>query len=225
VRALFISHEAGVLPGYLGEAAERRGIAVDVCDVWDGVTLPEPGSHDLVVPLGSAEAAYNDGVPWLAAELDLLRRAAAADVPIFGVCFGAQALARALGGTVTRASRPEIGWYEIETEHPEVIDSGPWLEWHFDALVPPPGSQILARSAVGVQAWRRDRQLCVQFHPEVTPAILDTWIASSHDELIDHGVDVEQLRRQTAQLAPHARAAAHRLFDRVLDALGIHPPR
>ena len=225
MRVLFISHEAGVLPGYLGEAAQRRGMAVDVCDVWDGGTLPEPGSHDLIVPLGSAEAAYDDGVPWLAAELDLLRRAAAADLPIFGVCFGAQALARALGGTVTRASRPEIGWYEIESERPDVIEPGPWLEWHFDVLLPPPGSQILARSAVGVQAWRRDRLLGVQFHPEVTPAILDAWIASSGDELVDHGVDVERLRGQTARLAPHARAAANLLFDRVLDALGVHPPR
>jgi GMP synthase (glutamine-hydrolysing) len=223
--ALFISHEADVLPGYLGEAAERRGIAVDVCDLWDGATLPEPGAHDLIVPLGSAEAAYDDTVPWLAAELDLLRRAAAADVPIFGVCFGAQALARALGGTVTRASTPEIGWYEVETEHPDIIAPGPWLEWHFDTLVPPSGACILARSAAGVQAWRRDRQLCVQFHPEVTPAILDLWIASSGDELADKGIDVERLRRQTTQLAPHARAAAHRLFDRVLDELGVDPPR
>jgi len=225
VRALFISHESDVLPGYLGEAAARRGIAVDVCDLWDGATLPEPGAHDLIVPLGSAEAAYDDAVPWLAAELDLLRRAAAAEVAIFGVCFGAQALARALGGTVARAARPEVGWYEIETEDPEIIERGPWLEWHFDVLQPPPGAQILARSAAGVQAWRRDRQLCVQFHPEVTPAILDEWIASSGDELLDRGVDVERLRRETRRLVPHARDAAHRLFDRVLAALDVHPPR
>ena len=224
VRALFISHEADVLPGYLGEAAARRGIAVDVCDLWDGAALPEAGAHDLIVPLGSAEAAYDDTVPWLASELDLLRRAADVDVPIFGVCFGAQALARAMGGTVTRAAQPEIGWYEVETEDPAVIERGPWLEWHFDTLLPPPGARILARSAAGVQAWRRDRQLCVQFHPEVTPAILDEWIASSGDEMVACDVDIERLRRQTRQLVPHARAAAHRLFDRVLATLGVVAP-
>lgn len=224
VRALFISHEADVLPGYLGEAAARRGITVDVCDLWDGAALPEPGAHDLIVPLGSAEAAYDDSVPWLASELDLLRRAAAADVAIFGVCFGAQALARALGGTVTRATQPEIGWYEVETEDPATIERGPWLEWHFDTLRPPSGARILARSASGVQAWRRDRQLCVQFHPEVTPAILDAWIASSGDELVERRVNVEELRRQTRQLVPHARASAHRLFDRVLATLDVGPP-
>lgn len=225
MRALFIAHEADVLPGYLGEAATRRGITVDVCDLWDGATLPEPRAHDLIVPLGSAEAAYDDTVPWLAAELEYLRRAADDGAAIFGVCFGAQALARALGGTVARAVRPEVGWYEIETGHPQIIERGPWLEWHFDALVPPAGAQILARSPVGVQAWRRGRQLSVQFHPEVTPHILDMWIAASGDVLAAHGIDPGRLRRDTARLAPHARAAAHRLFDRVLAVLDVIPPR
>lgn len=225
MRALFISHEADVLPGYLGEAAARRGIGVDVCDLWEGARLPAAGEHDLIVPLGSAEAAYDDTVPWLAAELDLLRQAAARDVAILGVCFGAQAVARALGGRVTRAARPEVGWYEVDTMHPDVIEPGPWLEWHFDALVPPPGAQVLACTDVSVQAWRRDRQLGVQFHPEVTPAILDEWITSSSHELRDHDIDVERLRRRTRQLVPHARTAAHRLFDRVLEALDLHPPR
>jgi hypothetical protein len=64
----------------------------------------------------------------------------------------------------------------------------------------------------------------VQFHPEVTPAILDEWIAASGDEVVARGVDVERLRRQTRQLVPHARAAAHRLFDRVLATLGVVSP-
>lgn len=221
MRALFISHEADVLPGYLGEAAERHGIAVDVCDLWDGADLPEPGAHDLIVPLGSAESAYDDDVPWLGAELDLLRRAAGADVPILGVCFGAQAVARALGGSVTRAVRPEVGWLEIDTDAPDLIEPGPWLQWHHDTLVPPPGARVLARSAVGVQAWWRGRQLCVQFHPEVTPAIVDDWIAASAGQLAADGVDVDKLRRRTRELVPHARAAAHRLFDRALEVLAV----
>ncbi len=109
MRALFISHEADVRPGYLGDAAVRRGIAVDVCDLWAGAPLPAVGAHDLIVPLGSAESAYDDTVPWLAAELALLADAADAEVPVFGVCFGAQALARALGGSVGPAARPALG--------------------------------------------------------------------------------------------------------------------
>ncbi len=133
MRALFLSHESDVLPGYLGEAARRRGIAVDVWDAWRGAPPPSPVGYDLLVPLGSAASAYDDSVPWLTAELELLRAAAASDMAVLGVCFGAQALARVLGGAVGRADLPEVGWYMIETAAPDLIAPGPWLEWHFDA--------------------------------------------------------------------------------------------
>ncbi|CAN5886745.1 type 1 glutamine amidotransferase [soil metagenome] len=221
VRALFISHEADVLPGYLGAAAHRHGIAVDVCDLWAGDALPNPSDHDLIVPLGSAAAAYDDSVPWLAAELAYLRGAVAQDVPIFGVCFGAQALARALGGAVRAALRPEVGWYTVDTDAPDLIAPGPWLEWHFDALTPPPGARVLARSAAGVQAYAFGRHLAVQFHPEVTPAILDDWIAAAHDTLVRHGIDIPAFVEETRRRVPEARAAAHLLFDRALDHLRL----
>lgn len=221
VRALFISHEADVTPGYLGDAADRHGITVDVCDLWAGARLPAPSDHDLIVPLGSAEAAYDDSVTWLAAELDYLRRAAADDVPIFGVCFGAQALARALGGAVGPATHPEVGWFAIESDAPHLIESGPWLEWHFDTLTVPPGARVLARSAAGVQAYEVGRHLAVQFHPEVTPAILDDWIAAAYDQLVRHRVDIDALVDETRRRAPQARAAAHRLFDRVFARTGL----
>jgi GMP synthase (glutamine-hydrolysing) len=225
VRALFITHEAEAPPGHLGDAAARRGIEVEVCAVWDGAPLPPPDAHDLIVPLGSAESAYDDTIPWLTAELDLLRAAARIGTPILGVCFGAQALARALGGEVHRAAEPEVGWRSIATSAPELIATGPWLEWHFDALRPPDRAKVLARSPSGVQAWLRDRALGVQFHPEVTPAIVEAWIASAPGKLRATGVDADQLRDETRRNADRARAAAHDLFDRVLDALAVDPPR
>jgi GMP synthase-like glutamine amidotransferase len=221
VRALFISHEADVLPGYLGEAAARNGVAVDVCDLWAGAALPPPSDHDLIVPLGSAEAAYDDSVPCLAAELVYLRQAVAENVPVFGVCFGAQVLARALGGGVGPAHQPEVGWYTVDTELPDLIAPGPWLEWHFDTLTPPPGARVLARSAAGVQAYEVGRNLAVQFHPEVTPAILDDWIAGAHNVLARHDVDIDGLVAETRRLVPQARAAAHRLFNAVLVRLEV----
>jgi GMP synthase (glutamine-hydrolysing) len=225
MRALFIAHEAEAPPGHLGDAAARRGIDVDVCDVWDGAPLPPPDACDLIVPLGSAASAYDDTIPWLAAELNLLRDAARIGTPVLGVCFGAQALARALGGDVYRAAEPEVGWRTIDTSAPELIIAGPWLEWHFDALRPPDGASVLARSPAGVQAWLQGRALGVQFHPEVTPDIVDAWIASSPAELRATGVDAGGLRDETRRNADRACAAAHQLFDRVLAVLGVDPPR
>jgi GMP synthase-like glutamine amidotransferase len=219
-RALFISHEADVAPGYIGEAAQRRGFAVERLDIWE-TQLPDPGSYDLIVPLGSAEAAYDDAVSWLAGELEFLRRATQAGVPMFGICFGAQVLARALGGAVRPATQPEVGWFTIDSDAEDDISPGPWLEWHFDTLMPPDGAKVLARSPAGVQAYQYGRHLGVQFHPEVSPDILSDWIAGSTQRLDDIGVDSGAFLRETRRRAPQARAAAHRLFDRVLVRLGV----
>jgi GMP synthase (glutamine-hydrolysing) len=234
-RALFIVHEAEAPPGYIGEAAHAHGFAVERLDIWNtqllgpkaparrsrDPKLPDPGAYDLIVPLGSAEAAYDDDVPWLAGELDLLRQATRDDVPVFGICFGAQVLARALGGTVRPAERPEIGWVTIDSDAEEVVSPGPWLEWHFDTLTPPAGAEVLARSASGIQAYQYGRHLGVQFHPEVSPQILEAWIAGSTQRLDAIGVDAIAFARETQRRAPRARAAAHELFDRLLARLGL----
>ena len=220
-RVLFICHESDVDPGYLGDAARRRGFAVDTCPLWEGASLPDPLGFDLIVPLGSAEAAYDDDVPWLAAELDHLQRAVAADVAVFGVCFGAQAVARVLGGSVRRAEQHEVGWTSIATTAPELVEPGPWFEWHFDTLTPPPGAATLARSSAAVQAFARDRVVGVQFHPEVTGDIVEAWTVSSGHKLRRVGVDPDQLVAETRRRAPRARERALRLFDRVIARLGL----
>lgn len=219
-RALFIAHEADVAPGYIGDAAAARGFAVERCDVWTA-DPPDPGEYDLIVPLGSAESAYDDRVTWLAGELDLIRRAVASQVPVFGICFGAQLLARALGGDVRPAERPEVGWFRVDTAAEDVVATGPWLEWHFDTLTPPAGATVFARSAAGVQAYQHGRTLGVQFHPEVSPEILASWIAGSRDRLAAIDVDADAFLRETRRRAPQARRAAAVLFDRVLSRLDL----
>ena len=219
-RALFILHEADAPPGYIGDAARARGFSVDRVEIRHA-QLPDPGAYDLIVPLGSAEAAYDDTLRWLAGELAFLRQAARDAVPVFGICFGAQVLARALGGEVRPAEQPEVGWVTIDSAAEEVMGPGPWLEWHFDTLTPPAGAEVLARSASGIQAYQHDRNLGVQFHPEVSPEILAAWIAGSGGRLDTIGVDADAFARETRRRAPLAQAAAHELFDRVLLRLGL----
>lgn len=218
---LFICHESDVDPGHLGEAAARRGFVVETCALWDGAPLPDPTGFDLVVPLGSAEAAYDDAVPWLAAELDHLHRAVTADVAVFGVCFGAQAAARVLGGSVRQAEQPEVGWVTVDTGDPDLIDTGPWFEWHFDTLTPPPGATTLARSPAAVQAFALDRTLGVQFHPEVTGDIVASWTVSSGHKLRRVGVDPDALVAETRARGVEARDRALCLFDRVVAHLDV----
>ncbi len=126
--------------------------------------------------LGSDESTLDTDVPWIGPERTLIVDSVTAGIPVLGVCFGGQLLAQALGGEVSRASRPEIGWCLIETADPDRIPPGPWLEWHEDAFTAPPGSEAVARSGNSLQAFISGIHTGVQFHPEVTADIVAQWV-------------------------------------------------
>jgi GMP synthase-like glutamine amidotransferase len=215
-RVLVIEHERSAPAGLLGEWLERRGAEVlTAAPQGDGVPARAPGGYELIVALGSEESASDDTLPWLASELALLRAAVAAGVPVLGICFGSQLLARALGAEVSRAARPEIGWLTVRSRDQALIPAGPWFQWHFDTFAPPPGATLLASSDCGPQAFVRDRCLGLQFHPEVDAAIVAGWAASGRRELEEQGLDAQRLVEQTRAQAAPSRRLAMQLFDAV----------
>jgi GMP synthase-like glutamine amidotransferase len=214
--ALVLEHEADAPAGLLGDWAAARGIALDVVRVGDGEPIPEVDGRPFLVTLGSEASAFDDAVPWLAAERAALDRALVAGVPVLGICFGGQHLARALGATVARAVRPEVGWLDVETLAPDVVPPGPWLQWHRDAFAVPPGAELLARSPVCAQAFRSGRHLGVQFHPEVTPAIALDWATSYPGSMARAGTTLEAVRAGGDAHAAGARRRADALFDAFL---------
>jgi GMP synthase (glutamine-hydrolysing) len=198
--------------GTVGPALRRLGFEMVVGTFVAGGT-PMPPLHRiaLVVVLGSEAAAYDDTLPWLAPELAYLREAVDAGTPVLGICFGAQALAAALGGSVHRLAKPEIGWVTVDSADAERLPSGPWMAWHEDGFTLPPLAYELASNEFGVQAFCHCRHLAVQFHPEVTPAIVDAWAEQDQANLERAGVDPAEL-----DATPHAvvaARAAERLFD------------
>jgi GMP synthase-like glutamine amidotransferase len=217
MRALIVEHERATPGGYVTRWLEERGADMDVLPIDVAETAPDPRNYDLIVPLGSEFAAYDDGIPWLEREKRLLQGAAAADVPVLGVCFGAQLLARLLGGDAWRAERSEIGWLPVRTGDPELVPPGPWFQWHFDTFSPPPGARLIADSPVGPQAYVVGRSLGVQFHPEVTAEIMEDWVRVYRHELDANGVDPDALLQETYRRQSDSRAAAYKLFDAFAD--------
>jgi GMP synthase-like glutamine amidotransferase len=162
------------------------------------------------VSLGSERSAA-DRDAWVPGEIDALRAAVAANVPVLGLCFGGQALSVALGGGVEVMPVPEIGWMSLRSDDAS-IPCGPWLQYHFDVMHVPPGAQELARSPAGPAAFRHGRHLGLQFHPEADAALIDRW-ARSDPKLAGTGITPEQLAEQSALHAEDARDQAFRLFD------------
>jgi len=213
---LLIANREDPEGGFVEEALASRGLAVR--RAWRGEALPAL-DDDLaaVVALGSEWSVYWDEVAdAVAAEAALLRQATASGVAVLGICFGAQLLAHALGGSVERAPAPELGWLLVDTDVADVIPSGPWVQWHADRFTVPPGARELARSAAGPQAFVAGSAVGVQFHPETTPATLDRWLGSMAPLVQTAGADPEQLRAQSARYGEQARQRADDLVGALL---------
>lgn len=211
-RAIALQHEDGAPPGLLEPWARERGLELEVVRVDRGESLPDPTSIAWGIVLGATPSVFDASLAWIEAELRWIAAADAAGLPLLGVCFGAQAIAAALGGRVRPAPRPEIGWIDVQRDAAPFA-SGPWLAWHRDVIEPPAGSRRLAYNAVGVQAYELGPHLAVQFHPEATAEIASWWAVQSPQELRALGVDgdalVAECRRHEAAAGVHAFA----LFD------------
>jgi GMP synthase-like glutamine amidotransferase len=205
---LIREHVDGAPPGLLAEWLGERGLRYEISRSWLLEPLPDPRGYLFVVSLGHDAAAYETHLPGVAAEIELLRAAVARDVPVLGLCFGAQALAAALGAKVERAPTAELGWREITTDDPALVPAGPWLEWHYDRFETPRGARELARTPDAPQAFKLGPHLGVQFHPEATIEIVADWARSD-------GRPAEAPAATPEQRAA-AREAAFRLFDAFL---------
>ncbi len=214
---LLIEQEPVAPAGHIRDWLAARDIPFERVVPSAGEEIPDPARYRGVVALGSQRSAYDDHVPWVRQELHRLQRALEADVPVLGICFGAQALARTLGAAVTRAGRTEIGWLEVESLRPDLVPGGPWFTWHSDVFALPEGAAPLARNDHSTQAFAHGRHLGVQFHPEVTPAIIDEWLSLARSQGVLGDIDDE--RRRTPELYARARPNAFGLFDAWYDGL------
>jgi GMP synthase-like glutamine amidotransferase len=229
MRALVIVPEPGSEPVLVGERLRQHGFDLtevmlttdpgDPAEHGDRPGLGQPDEYDLVVTMGSTRSVYEaSSLRWIARTVDHLRLADERDVPVLGVCFGAQALASALGGSVIRAERPQVGWHPLDPGDSTGLPPGPWMQWHYDRIDPPPDATVLAHDDLCVQAYTVRRSLGVQFHPEVTRAHLAGWVEmGGADELDRLGIDPDALLAESAAIEPDVTARTNRLVDWFLE--------
>ena len=215
-RLLVIQHDLDDALNELAPPLLEAGLMIDTWCTFRSDTPNEPlESFDGVLSLGAlASATDEDSTPWIRGEIALLEQALAQGIPILGVCFGAQLLARAAGGRVYRSPVTEIGWYEVDMAPEAAADPvlgslGPRLhvfQSHYDTFDLPAEATVLGRTGDLTEAYRiGDRAWALQFHIEANPSLVYSWLAVYKDAMLKAGVDIDELRRFTASYASEYR--------------------
>ncbi|MEL7156325.1 MAG: gamma-glutamyl-gamma-aminobutyrate hydrolase family protein [Actinomycetota bacterium] len=215
-RAAVIVHDPTETPSMVGRRLRDHGyelveyvVSAEVGQAHSDMPFPDPADFELVVVMGAIHSVYDEETigSWIGRELDFLRAADGAEVPVLGICFGAQALAAAHGGSVVRAERPQVGWHRIPAA--PGMGTGPWMQWHYDRLEVPPAATVLSVDEYGVQAFVLGRHLGLQFHPEVDPEHLQRWLDHGGDaELAKLGLDAEAIMDDARTHADQGRTSA-----------------
>ena len=169
-------------PGYFATYLSRHGIPWQVIKIDEGEPVPGDARAFSGMAFMGGPMSVNDDLPWIPAVLALIR--AAAGVPAVGHCLGAQLMAKALGGAVTRNPVKEIGWGRVdvpgnaEAEHwfGASLKSFEAFHWHSETFSLPPGAERIASSPYCEnQAFTLGGHLGMQFHVEMTPDLIRTW--------------------------------------------------
>ncbi len=220
MRALLLANSDDCDAGFCGEQFRHHGYSFVECHRERYAEWASLDTVDLVLLMGSEWSVYWPHVAdEVTAELALIRDAHGRGIPVFGICYGAQSVATALGGKVERGCEPEIGWYDnIDSDIPDVIPAGPWLQWHYDVVTLPPGAHELARSPIAPQAYRIGRTFATQFHPEVNETMITRWSSGAgSEELFARGSSREEIREQTSRNVLQSRPNAERIVDWFLE--------
>jgi len=189
----------------------------------------DPVANGLVIVLGAPVGVYEeDKYPFLREELDLLKARIVARRPTFGICLGAQLVARALGARVFPSGVKEIGWGPIDLTDAAAstplrhLARTPVLHWHGDTFDLPQGAVHLASTSMcRNQAFSSGSNiLCVQFHAEVDPTVgIEPWLVGHAAELAAAGIDPRDLRDGAHAAGPSLLAKARNMFTEWLNGL------
>jgi GMP synthase-like glutamine amidotransferase len=219
---LAIENESVDPPLWVGEWIQECGIEVRILRGWDGDDIPDqvPDGVSGLLPLGGAMGANDDHLAsWLIAERSLLADAVRREVPVLGLCLGAQLLAVANGGRVELGSIAEVGLTHVRRTADGASDAVigqvdapsdriPAAQWHQDHITELPDGAILllTNDACRVQAYRVGPSAYgLQMHPEVDPDTFASWAGVADEAL-------ERSGRDAAEASDQVRAACEDLI-------------
>ena len=213
--------------GTIADALEGAALAWQYVRVADGQAVPVSmkGAGGLVVIGGPMGVYQTDRYPWLRDEMRLIEDAIKSNLPVFGVCLGAQIVAAALGAKVERnPNGKEIGWHSVRLSDsarddrlmrglPATLTP---FHWHGDIFEQPRGAVALASSdKTPCQAFRYgDKTYGFQFHFEVTADGVAAMATAFAKELVRENISADRMVAQSAEFLPPLETISDTVFSR-----------
>lgn len=232
-RILCVEHEADAGIGLVGERIERAGADLVVVGPDTGRDVPRSAAgYDGVVVLGGSPSPSDDSVGWFPDVRALIRDCLDREVPLLGICLGAQLLGLVAGGrTDLVRGGPEIGVCTLRTTTAAAGDpllgdlpaQTRSLEWHsYEVRDLPAGAEPLVSSdrcahqafRVGPYAW------ALQFHLEALPSTAQAWCRGQDEVLAAARLTGSRLAMQMRQAEPELRGTWSPVADRWLEVVG-----
>ena len=219
---LIFRHIACEGPAYLAGFLERRGMSYHVIRIDEGDTVPQnPGNSSALVFMGGP-MSVNDDLPWIQAELDLIRTAYRQRLPVLGHCLGGQLISKALGGTVI-PSEQEFGWLPVCPYDPGKEPS--WLSdidystevfhWHGETFSIPAGAlPLFSTDACRNQGFVAGSMMALQCHVEIETDDVARWINFYRDEIPETGRAVQSINEMQRNL-PQRIERLHEFADKL----------
>lgn len=181
---MFIQNHPAEGPGLLKQLFKDDGLDHSIIKPYEAI--PDT-IQDILVVLGGPQSA-NDDDTRLRDQERLIRYCHKKEIPVLGICLGAQLSARALGGRVYRGTQLEMGFYnDVIPDTNSILfhnaDMPYWVfHWHQDTFDIPPGGVLLAKSPTYEnQAFLCGSVLGLQFHLEADYSMIREWVGDSGD--------------------------------------------
>jgi GMP synthase (glutamine-hydrolysing) len=236
-KLLVLQHVAHELLGTLNPLLKRAGFRIRYVNF---ARHPDAqpnldGYAGLIVLGGPMSVNDADRLRHLTTELKLIEEAMRRDIPVLGICLGAQLIAKALGAAVYRNREKEIGWYDVSpTDHAssdpllmELQKTEKIFQWHGETFDIPKSTSHLAFSPLCAnQAFRYGTKVYgFQFHMEVDEPMIHRWlkIADNRIEISNlHGAEhIEVIYSETPRHIARLGEMSDRVFDAFIDLFGI----
>ncbi|MCW8901717.1 MAG: type 1 glutamine amidotransferase [Gammaproteobacteria bacterium] len=177
-------HVACEGPGYLGTFLEQHNIPYEVICIDEGVTVPQNLEDISGLIFMGGGMNVTDPLQWISDEKKLIKKAINQNIPVLGICLGAQLMSTALGGEITHDPNMEIGWHAVvkdtENQNSEWLKNLPEnfipFHWHADTFSIPDEATVLLHSKCRInQAFAIKNSLAIQFHVEMTVEMVKQW--------------------------------------------------